>query len=146
MALALTAFRAGGIGIQGPSRQRGYQTLGFAITGTTADVTLDFGNYTGTLWTALVATQEGKDILALVKTIMANASSLHDVNSEQLLKRVKVASVSAAGQYQITTITNHLPTIVVNAADGETLWQITLLIALNNGISPMISEYSANNT
>jgi hypothetical protein len=147
MALALTTFRAQSISLAGPSRKRGLQRLVFDFTAAAADVTIDLGNFAGTFWTAISgADQRGKDILALVKTITANAAGLHLVESEQLIKRVQIATPAANGQFTVATITNHLPNITVFAGDGEASWSITVELSLKDGIYPTIAEYSANNT
>ncbi len=146
MALALTAFRAQMLPIDGPTRKRGIQRLVWEFTGAATDVTIDLGTYAGTFWTAITTDQRGKDILALVKTIAAQGAAYAGIYSPQLGKRVQVATLSAAGQFTIATITNNLPNIAVNAADGETSWFIACEIAMKDGIFPTVSEYSANNT
>ena len=132
MAFALRTFQAFGQQVPVPINMSGYQSAYFEITGTAADVDLDFSDFSGTLWTALSATAGGHAAKEAMQQIQDQVLSLLAISSEQLVDRVQVASLTTTGQ-KLITVTDHLPDIAVNAGDGETLWQILFQWNLSPG-------------
>lgn len=142
MTFALSAYRASGVNLQGPTRKRGYQRLVFEITATVADVTLDLGTFSaGTFWAAVSASALGASALASVQRIVGNAASLIMIGSEQLIDRIQVAGAPADGQWRVTSISNHLPNLAFNAGNGKTSWVIAVELELNDGIYPVTENY-----
>jgi hypothetical protein len=144
MAFALTKFEARSIDIASVTYKRGIQQVVLDITGTTADVDLDIGDYSGTFWTAAVANATygtlASNSLTVLQQIVAQAAALVEVSSQQLLDRVQVASLTTSGQFSLA-IQNTLPNLEFNAADGETAYKIILTFELNNYIFPIVAQY-----
>lgn len=145
MAFALTSFQARSLDIQSTSKKRGVQQIVMGITGTTADVALDISNSAGTFWTAAQANATfgtlATKALAILVALQSQVTALKDIKSEKLIARVRVATLSAAGQYTVT-ITSHLPSIAFNAADGETAISLLLEFEMVDGQFPVIASYA----
>jgi hypothetical protein len=144
MAFALTKFQARGVDIAGPSNKRGIQQVVLNITGAAADVDLDIGDDAGTFWTAAKADSTYGSLatkaLEVLQNIVANASSLVAVKSEQLIDRIQIAAVSGAGEYSLAVV-NTRPNIAFNAADGETSYEIILEYELDDKQYPVVATY-----
>ncbi len=140
MALALTAFRAGGIDLIGPTRKRGLQRIVLEFTAAATDVDLDLGDLDGTFWGAVDATAMGAQALEVVTRIVAQAAAFLSVHSPQLADRQKVLAADIAAGKWYMTLENSMPNITLNAADGETAWYIEVVQELNDGISPVFFE------
>lgn len=146
MAFALVAYHARGVDIQGPSYKRGIQQVVLDITATTADVDLDIGDDSGTFWTDCLADSTygtlAEKAQESLQRIVAQSAALLGVQSEQLIDRVQVGTVSGAGEFELA-VENTRPNIAVNAADGEESWKIVLTYELNNYSFPEIASYGA---
>lgn len=140
MAFALTAFEARTVDIKSVSYKKGIQQVVFDISGTTADVDLDIGDFAGTFWTAAQANVTYGSLavgaLEVLQKIVAQASALSAVESQQLIDRVQVAALSGAGQYTLA-VQNLLPNIAFDAADGETSYKIIVDLEMNNSVFPV---------
>lgn len=144
MAFALTRFEARSVDIASVSYKRGIQQVVLDITGTAADVDLDLGDDSGTFWTAALANSTYGDLAAkaleILQKIVDQAAALLAVDSQQLIDRVQVASVSGAGEFSLA-VQNTRPNIAFNAADGELAYKIVLTYELNNYIYPINALY-----
>lgn len=144
MAFSLTKFHAEGIDVGGPARRR-LQRAVFTIAATAADVDLDIGDDTpGTFWTAALANATygavALNVQAFLQVLDDNVIALFQVNSPQLMDRVQTAAAGGNGEYALA-IQNFRPNIAVNAADGETAWQIECVWELADGIAPRNLSY-----
>lgn len=144
MAFALTKFHARAVDIASPSYKRGIQQVVLDITATTADVDLDLGDDSGTFWTAAQGNATygalATKALEVLNKIVDQSAALVAVKSQQLIDRVQIATVAAAGQYSLA-IQDVRPNIAFNAADGETSMKIILEYELNDNIFPVIATY-----
>lgn len=144
MAFALTRFEARSIDIASVTYKRGVQQVVMDITGSSADVDLDIGDDAGTFWTAAIANATygtlATNALAVLQKIVAQAAALVAVQSQQLLDRIQIATVSGAGQYSLAVV-NTRPNLAFNAGDGETAYKIILTYELNNYIQPIAALY-----
>lgn len=136
MTFALSAAYAYPELISSPTaKRRGNQIIELLITGASADVDLDIGDLSGTFWTAVGSSAPGAAVLAALTSLYPQFSSAGciAIESIQLLDRVQVASLTTSGQFSVAiNSTTKLPEIAVNAADGETSWQIRLVCWLND--------------
>lgn len=143
MTFALTAFRANGIDLAGPTRKRGLQRMVFEFTAAASNVAVSLGNFSGTFWTDVVASAMGTAVKDTVQNrIQPQVATLLRVGSPQLLDRVQIATVAAAGQYQLA-LQNDLPNLTLNSGDGETTWVIETIHELDDGAIPVFAEYQA---
>lgn len=138
MAFALTKFRAYGQLPDGASTRR-RQMAELTITAAAADVDLDISDSGGTFWTAALADSDYGDLAQSALTFLTNIAGASEgliaVDSEDLLGRVKVASVSGAGQYELA-VNSKLPDLTYNAGDGPTSQTLVLEWALNDSQMP----------
>lgn len=77
MTFALASFVANGQEVDEAVTKRFRQTALFTITAANTDVALDFGNYTGTFWTAVGATEPGTTALKAIKDINTRAKAFN---------------------------------------------------------------------
>ncbi len=75
MTFALTSAKAYGVEATEPLAKRFIQRLELKGTAAATDVAYDFGNYTGTFWTAVGSTSPGTLGLASIKGIQAIAKA-----------------------------------------------------------------------
>ncbi len=75
MTFALTFVKAYGIEASEPLQKRFKQYLELKGTAANTDVAYDFGNYTGTFWTAVGSTEPGVTALTAVKDIQTLAKA-----------------------------------------------------------------------
>lgn len=75
MAFALTKMQAYGFYRDEPLSFKAWQALRLQITALNTDTALDLGNYSGTFWTAVGATQPGTDALKTIKDIQIRGES-----------------------------------------------------------------------
>lgn len=143
MSFALTSFKAFGLRCEGATRKHVRQRALLIATGTSADVALDISNYAGTFWTAALADATYGKVataaIAALKQIQAASSGLLAVLSPSLINRVKVASLTGAGQYTIS-ITSSLPSIALNAGDGDTSYIIELEFDTKVNLEAVVSD------
>lgn len=79
MAFALTKFEAMGVEIDEVVTKRFLQRSVMYITGLATDVDLDIGDYSGTFWTAVGATEPGETALAALKDIVSKSVAFNQV-------------------------------------------------------------------
>lgn len=148
MAFALTRMEAYQEVVGSTSRKRGIQGVDLYITGTVADVDLDIGDYSGTFWTAALANSTLGNVattaLSTIQKIVAQVESLDEVNSQQLLDRIKIATVAGAGEYSLA-IQNTLPNIAFFAGDGETSIFLRLKFTCVDGQFPICAQLGQGN-
>lgn len=146
MAFALTGYFARSVEIGSTSYKRGIQQVVLNITGTVDDVDLDIGDDDGTFWTAAVAdTVYGtlaSNALISLTAIAGQSAALVAVESQELIDRVQVASLSTTGQYSLA-IDAIGPNIAVYTADGELTYKIILVWELNDYIMPITASYGS---
>lgn len=146
MAFALTGYFARSVEISSSSYKRGIQQVVLNITGAATDVDLDIGDAAGTFWTAAVADGTygtlASNALTSLTAIAGQSAALVAVESEQLIDRVQVASLTTTGQYSLA-IDAIGPNIAFNAADGELAYKIILVWELNDYIMPVTASYGS---
>lgn len=146
---ALTKFKAYGVQTEGSTRRHAAQVVEMVITGTTADVALDFDNASGTFWTAALADATygtlATQALADITAISSRVSAVLTVSAQNLLGRVQVATLSAAGQYTIVpNATTFVPAIALNATDGDLLYNpIRIVWSMLDTLSPVVDDLGA---
>jgi len=84
MAFTLSKIRAYGIEAEEPVNKRYQQKLILNIAGLATDVDLDLGDYSGTFWTAVGATQPGITALKAIKDIQTLADSFVGLGATSL--------------------------------------------------------------
>lgn len=122
MAFSLTAFRAYGVDIAGPSKKRGIQRAELVITAAAnTDSDLDIGDPSGTFWTAVGTTANtfGGNALATLQAIALKATALVAVTGEPFLTRLKSAAGAGASEYAIG-VSSKLPNITWNSGTAPT--------------------------
>jgi hypothetical protein len=138
MAFALTSFWADSVRYQGPGPYRAEQKLKFTITGTTADVDLDIGDFSGTFWTAAIADATYGDAavtaLEAVQKIVAQATNVSKVYTPELQARIQAAA--ASGTAYSLALQNFLPNYTFDAANGATAYTVQVDLQLLSGILP----------
>lgn len=128
MTFALTSVKAWTQVPAVPVANISKQLVRITFTAAATDLTVDLGTLSSTFYTDIAATQQGVDFKTLMTSIQAAAavlSSNSELKSPQLYPRVKVASLSAVGQYQ-PTIVNKCPKFVLFTADGDTSYQLEI--------------------
>ena len=146
MAFALTKFRAYGLEPGGPTRCQ-LQRLQFTIKGTGADVALDVGTLAGTFWTAAKADATygamATEVLARLTAfcVDANCSVVTKVGGNPINDKVR-ATAAGAGTYTLS-ISNYLPVITLNAAEGLTDYVLCVEVALVPTIKAMYADFGA---
>lgn len=148
MAFSLRKFKADGIRVSGPNRKRAVQLVELHITALATDVDLDIGDNTpGTFWTAALADATYGALATTARAKMVEIAAISNglvaIKSPQLLDRIQIAAVAAAGQYSVAVDTLG-PDIAVNAADGETSWVIQLEYALKDGYEAINADLGTN--
>lgn len=88
MTFALTAFRAHGIDVQGPSRKRGIQRMVFEFTALATNNLVSLGNFSGTFWTEVDDSAMGAIVKDIVQNrILPQVAALTAYGSPQLIDR-----------------------------------------------------------
>lgn len=137
MAVALTKYRAWGDRPAGPQPARGLQYVELRFTAAATDVDLDLGDFDGTFWGAVDATDLGAKALEHITLVEAQVIGFAGIWSKQLADRVQTAAAGSNGEYAIAFTDSDVPNVTVNAADGETAWHILMAFQLNDGIEPL---------
>jgi hypothetical protein len=143
MALALTKFQAYALEIGSPARKRGLQVVELTITGAATDAAVDIEDSSGTFWTEALADAAygtlATTALDELTKIVAQAQSLLQVNSEALLDRLRVATATNDGEYDLT-ITGSLPVINFDGTTAPTAWTLQLVYALQDNQFPIFKD------
>ncbi len=127
MTLALTAYQAYGIYRDEPlTKKPAFQFLRLQGTGANTDATYDFGNYSGTFWTAVGATQPGADALYAIKDIQTRAQEYLNLigglgingksqidSSRTLITKLDSAATAGGNATETCTVTGLLTTDVL---------------------------------
>jgi hypothetical protein len=146
MAFALTGFKAFGVSNTSATRKYETQIVQLYITGTAADVALDFGTDAGTFWTAAQANTTygamATEALAALKALIAQTNGLLAVQSAAQLQRVQVAALTAAGQFT-QVISNNRPNIALFANDGAASYVFRFVYDLKDERAANVSDLGA---
>lgn len=96
MALALLKAQAYGFYRDEPMNFKAWQALALTITGANTDATYDIGNYSGTFWTAVGATQPGLSAIAILKDIQTRGESFLWARGTSLAGKAQVDASRSA--------------------------------------------------
>ena len=131
MAFALTNLYTYGIEADEALTKSFQQHVHFAITGTTADVSLDIGNPAGTFWTAVA----NPTALAAWQDILSKVVAICDFTCWELQVAKSPAGGSAigAGLYKLTGAFT-APTLSLNAGEGLTSYNLVFRFAIKPGL------------
>ncbi len=146
MTFALTKVTAYGTEASEPLQKRFVQTLILEGTAAATDVDYDFGDYTGTFWTAVGATQPGISGLKAVKDIQVAARTFLSAEGIGLLGKVQAdgstpavvtllsdASAGAQGAAVPYTVTG-----LASAAGGDTILSVVPEVGAATGRSSIV--------
>lgn len=128
MAFALDSFVADGYRYMGPGPLLATQRLIFQITGTTADVALDIGDFSGTFWTdALADTATGgmaAAVLVQIQTIVGKCGQTANVFCPQMYGIPVEAAAGAGVLARTIDATTLLPEFTFDTDEGLTEYTI----------------------
>lgn len=140
MAFALTSFVLDGQKFQGPGPYRATQTAVFTITGTTADVDLDIGDYAGTFWAAAIANTTYGDVATTAKAALQKnddqVQAVCRIYTPEIADRIQAAAASGTAYTLSIDSTSKLPIYTFDAANGETSYTVFVEWLLNKNILP----------
>ena len=143
MSFALTNYRAYGVLNDSATPRKARQYVELHVTGLAADVSLDISNDAGTFWSdALADTDYGtvaSSALEHIKKVADACEKLVSVDAEELVDRVKVAALTAPGQYTLA-VNSKRPDIAFDAGDGETSYVLVLSWLLNDQELPLVYQ------
>lgn len=129
MAFALTRLSAYGVSIGTTTRKRDIQRVEIRLTALAADVDVDIANSGSQFWTDVTGNATYGAMGTLAKEFLLGLSStcrsLLAIKCQEILERVQVDTLTANGQYLVTT-TGVLPRIRFFAGNGETAMDIVL--------------------
>lgn len=145
MTLALTKVVAKGIEVEEALNKKYKQILMISYTAANTDATIDIGNYSGTFWTAVGATEPGATALAAIKDIQRRAEQFFGVGSNALAGKQKV-DPTATGVVKLTgTVPNGSATptaAVTGLVTTDTILHATQQTANANSL-PLIGQANA---
>jgi hypothetical protein len=75
MTIALVSFRAYGVEAEEAVNKRYKQVMSMSITAANTDVDIDFGDYSGTFWSAVSGSEPGTTALLAIKDIQRRAKT-----------------------------------------------------------------------
>ena len=146
MAFALTKYKAYGLLVSGPSRKQAVQYVEMHITAADTDVDLDIADSSGTFWTAAQANTTYGDIatsaLESISDIGDQSAALLAVQSPEILIRAQDNTSPGSGFYGIS-VSGNLPNIEWASGNAPTSYQVTLTLALPDGVQPIRSDLGA---
>lgn len=146
MAFALTSFFADGQKFSGPGPYRAIQTVVFTITGTTADVDLDIGDYSGTFWTDAEADTDYGDLATNVKEFLQKlddqVQATARIYTPELADRIQAAATSGSAYTLSIDSTSKLPIYAFAASNGETSYTVFVDFLLDKNILPSNVAYN----
>lgn len=150
MAFQLQKFKAYGVRCSGSTRQQVAQVAELYITALNTDTALDISSDTagslGTFWTAVTADATygalATNALAVIQKIIPQVVSLKTVESEAVLNRVNVTTLTSGSQYTIAT-TNHLPSIAYNSGNAPTVQHLKLTWTTMDNVEAVVADYGA---
>ena len=139
MAIALTSFRAYGEYNADTTPIRGLQCAKFVITAAAADVDYDIDDFTGNFWTAVSATDLGAGAKAWMRSHYQGIDKLVAVEGNFVQGYLRGAATGAGVYTQ--AVSNELPDIQFNAADGPTAMTLILKWTLTDGQVPLTASF-----
>jgi hypothetical protein len=146
MAFALTKYKAYGTLVSGPSRKQAIQYVELHITAANTDTDLDIADASGTFWTAAQANSTYGDIaeqaLESITDVGDQSAALLSVMSPEILSRAQDNTSPASGFYGIS-VSGNLPNIEWASGNAPTAYQVTLMLALPDGVQPIRSDLGA---
>lgn len=89
MTIALASFRAYGVEAEEAVNKRYKQVLSMSITAANTDVDIDFGDYSGTFWTAVSGSEPGTTALLAIKDIQRRAKTFLGLGSTGIAAKVQ---------------------------------------------------------
>lgn len=141
MAFTLNSIEVYGIEASEPLQKKFKQTMVLDISAAAADVAYDFGNYSGTFWTAVGGTTVGAKALKAIKDIAIAAKTFTQAGGKGLFGKANTGSVApaAATSYSLQPdgTNTTLPNIAFFAANGPTSAIIVLEWELKAGVKPV---------
>jgi len=142
MTLALVSFKARGIEYDEVLTKNFKQSLVISLTGANTDLTVDFGDYSGALFTALNSTPAGIIVAKALKDIQVAALQFKNIDGEVLFGKTQVAAAAAATDVVKTmNATNtHLPKLVYFTASAPLAATYVLEWVLANDQLPIAVE------
>jgi hypothetical protein len=120
------------------------QNLMLVVGGSSSDVAWDFGNPTGTFWTAALAdgtygAVAAKCLAALTSFDKDSAFAIAPGGNETLY-RCRVETASDAGNYQITSWTGRIPNIQFSAGTGPTSTNVIFSWGMTPGFQAVVGD------
>jgi hypothetical protein len=142
MTMAIVKCKAYGLQTGAATRSKGLQIIELELTGAAADVAYDFGNSSGTFWTAVLTSSPtcGPSVLELFENVSAGCLAFQNLTGPQLYPRVQVASLTGAGQI-LKAVQNNRPNISFNAADGDTTYQLKFEWLCGQNFKPVVDDF-----
>lgn len=137
MTFALTEFQSYGIEAEEAVNKRYKQVAIFTITAANTDVDLDIGDYSGTFWTAVSATEPGTTALKAVKDIQTRALSFVGLGGSSLAPYVQ-------GDASIPVVSLLDSSASAGGSANETL-TVTGLLTTDTVVSARMTTEGANN-
>ena len=142
MAFAVTAYKAYSVQVGGPSVRQCVQNFEMTITGTSADIVLDFDDSAGTFWSAV----DGSDLGLQAKTTFFQIAAVVDhlacplflsgVTDGKIL--VDTAATLATLQYKydpVSTVADPIPGVVLYTGEGLTSYSFHMQMILDAGVA-----------
>lgn len=139
MTLAMQKFEAFGTEVDEPLTKQFIQRAVFTFTGANTDVDIDFGDYTGTFWTAVGSTEPGTTALKAIKDIQIRARSFISIGGNAIAGYVQAdaaittvmsltsAATAGGARTQTMTVTGLAATDtilgVTQSVEGDTQYQ-----------------------
>jgi hypothetical protein len=138
MAFGLSSIKAYGVPSYEYSGNKFVQHLELEITGTTADVTLDIGDTSGTFWTDVSDAAAAK----VIDQIYAKVEKHFSLSVPELLAKVPIASgdTVATGEYKVASPESTSFEITLFANEGLTSYNLAMSWSLQDGELPI--EYA----
>lgn len=148
MAFALTSFFADGVRFMGPGPLAATQSYRFTVTAAATDVDLDFGDATGTFWTAAQADSTygamATQVLSQVDRLVSQYSSVKSIYLPELIDRMQVPSSPTGTQYVSDGINADtlLPSYTFGASGGDTTYVLSVDYYLKPTLLPANLSYN----
>lgn len=142
MAFAVTAYKAYSVQVGGPSSRQCVQHYEMVITGTTADIVLDFDDSAGTFWSAV----DNSDLGLQAKTTFFQIADVVDHLACPLFlsgvtdgKELKYDGATlATHQYKydpMSTVADPVPGVVLYTSEGLASYSFHMQMILTAGVA-----------
>lgn len=146
MAFALDSFFADGYRYMGPGPLGATQRLIFQISGTVADVDLDIGDFSGTLWTDAIADgttgSMAAAVLSQLQTIVDKCSQNAGVHCPQIFGVPVEVAAGPGVMAQSISVTTLLPIFTFDAGEGKTAYTVYVDLELDAKEKPVNLYYN----